>query len=80
MSDTPFLGFSYKEIPTTLMQEEYNEFVCMDDDLQVTGEQTDKELCKEAQQCSDAYVEAIDNDPCPLGNKEVLDDLSIICW
>ena len=79
MSNEPFLEFSYKEIPATLMQEAYNEFICMDDDLQVTGEQTDEELCMEVQQCSDADVEAMDSDPSPPSNKEVLNTLSIIC-
>ena len=79
MSDEPFLGFAYEEIPVTLMQEAHNEFICMHD-LQVIGEKANEKLCAEALQCSDADVEAMDSDPSPPSNKEALNALSIICW
>ena len=50
----------------------------MDNDLQVTEEQIDEELCVQVWQCNDADVEAIANDPSSPSNKEVLNALSII--
>ena len=77
VSDESFLGFSPKETPVTLTQEAYTEFIGMDDDLQITGVQTDEELCNEVAQSGDADVEEI-NDPCPPSNKEVLNALGIL--
>ena len=67
VSDEPFLGFSPKEIPVTLTQA-YAEFIGMDDDLEITGEQTDENLCNEVAQSGDADVEEI-NDLCSPTNK-----------
>ena len=46
----------------------------MDDDVQVTKEQTDKERCAEVVQSSNAEVADVEKentDPSPPGNKEV---------
>ena len=44
VSDKPFLGFPSEEIPVSLTQEAYTEFVSMNDDVQTTGEKMDEEL------------------------------------
>ena len=49
----------------------------MDDDLEIIGEQTDEELCNKVAQFGNTDVEEI-NDPCPLSNKKVLNDLDIM--
>ena len=77
VSDEPFLGFSPKEIPVTLTQEAYAEFIGMDDDLQITEEWTDEELCNEIAQSRDADVEEI-NYLWPPSNKEVLNVLDSV--
>ena len=77
VSDESFLGFSPKETPVTLMQEAYTEFIGMHDNLQITGKQTDEELCNEVAQSGDADVEEI-NDTCPPSNKKVLNAPGIL--
>ena len=76
VSDKPFLGFS-KEIPVTLTLEACAKCIDMHDDLQITGEQTDEELCNEVAQSGDFDVEEI-NDPCPPSNRKVLNALDIL--
>ena len=81
VSDEPFMGFSLEEIPPALTQEAYAEFIGIDDNVQVSGEQTDKELCSEVRaQASD--VEIIDTEinepPPPPSNKEVLNAFAVI--
>ena len=81
VSSEPFLGFPSEEIPVSLTQEAYTEFVSLDDDVQTTGEQTDEELCAEVVQSSStevADVEEENADPSPPGNKEVLHALDVI--
>ena len=81
MSDEPFLGFSPQKTLTTMMQNAYTEFVCMDENLEITGEQTDKKLCANVVQSMGfdvKDVEEISNDPSPPSNKEVINALNII--
>ena len=49
----------------------------MDEDLQITGEQADKELCNEIIHYGDADVEEI-NDSCLPSNNKVLNALDIL--
>ena len=81
MSDEPFLGFSPQKTLTTMMQDAYIEFVCMDENLEITGEQTDKKLCANVVQSMDfdvKNVEEINNDPFPPNNKAVVNALNLI--
>ena len=81
VSDEPFMGFSPEEIPPALTQEAYTEFIGIDDNVQVSGEQTDEELCSEVR-AQASNVEIIDTEinepPPPPSNKEVLNALAVI--
>ena len=54
----------------------------MDDNLEITGEQTDKKLCANVVQSEDVDVtdvKEISNNPSPPSNKEIVNALNIIC-
>ena len=58
------------------------QFICMDDNLEITGKQTDKKLCANVVQSEDVDVtdvKEISKNPSPPSNKEVVNALNIIC-
>ena len=82
VSDEPFLDFPPEEIPLAFTEEVYDEYVRIDDDLEVACIQTDSELCDEVTQGREDNEEA--DESCdavaiiPPKNKEVLDALDTI--
>jgi len=82
VSDEPFLGFPPQEIPPAFTEKVYDEYVRIDDDLEVAGIQTDSELCDEVTQGREDNEEA--DESCDAvaiitpKNKEVLDALHTI--
>ena len=80
--DGPFLGFSADEVPPSLTQETYTQYVSLDDDLEVTGVQDDADICEEAKQveADDVNEESSDDATAvtPPKNEEVLHALAII--
>jgi len=48
--DGPFLGFSLNEILLNFTNERYEEYLSLDDGLQVTGCTNDAEICEEVMQ------------------------------
>ena len=83
VSDEPCRGFPPEEIPPAFTEKVYDEYVRIDDDLEVAGIQTDSELCDEVTQGREDNEEA--DESCdavaiiPPKNKEVLDALDTIC-
>jgi len=50
VSDECFLGFPPEEIPPAFTEKLYDEYVRINNDLEVAGFQTDSELCDEVTQ------------------------------
>jgi len=81
-SDEPFLGFPPEEIPPAFTEKIYDEYVRVDDDLEVAGIEPDSKLCDEVTQGREDNEEA--DESCdavaiiPPKSKEVLDALDTI--